>query len=267
MNRSSAGGERINLLWTGGWDSTYRMLELSFQEVTVHPVYVIDPGRGSTQREIAAIHAITKALREKERTRATIDEAEIRQLSSIPPDAAITGAYSRIVKSIRLGTQYEWLGRLARVYPFLEIGVEKPHGEFSGCNTVIERMGKWKEGADVLDPDGTDKDCFELLGWFTFPIIRRTELEMAEKIREWGYEDIMRMIWFCYDPIRGQPCGLCRPCQQKMESSMEWLLPPQAQKRYYRAGRLRKLPGGKAAALYTLAVRYFAGGRSRHESV
>ena len=55
---------------------------------------------------------------------------------------------------------------------------------------------------------------------------------MLANIRAWGYEDIMAMIWFCHRPIHGKPCGMCRPCQQKMEGHMEHLLPPAARRRY-----------------------------------
>jgi 7-cyano-7-deazaguanine synthase len=42
----------------------------------------------------------------------------------------------------------------------------------------------------------------------------------------------MQNIWFCHTPIKGKPCGLCHPCDVKMESDMLFLLPEKAQKRY-----------------------------------
>jgi len=36
--------EPINLFWTGGWDSTFRLIQLVFvNKKTVHPYYIIDP--------------------------------------------------------------------------------------------------------------------------------------------------------------------------------------------------------------------------------
>ena len=32
--------EIVNILWTGGWDSTYRMIELSRFQNTVNPIYI-----------------------------------------------------------------------------------------------------------------------------------------------------------------------------------------------------------------------------------
>lgn len=31
---------KVNILWTGGWDSTYRMIELSRKELDVNPIYI-----------------------------------------------------------------------------------------------------------------------------------------------------------------------------------------------------------------------------------
>ena len=67
-----------------------------------------------------------------------------------------------------------------------------------------------------------------------------TEQEMLANIRAWGYEDIMAMIWFCHRPIHGKPCGMCHPCQQKMQG-MEFLLPEEAHKRYAVQRRVRSV--------------------------
>ena len=40
------------ILWTGGWDSTYRIVELFREQIQIQPIYCCDPSRGSMQREI-----------------------------------------------------------------------------------------------------------------------------------------------------------------------------------------------------------------------
>lgn len=42
----------ISILWTGGWDSTYRVVELSRQKVTIQPIYILDPKRESANYEL-----------------------------------------------------------------------------------------------------------------------------------------------------------------------------------------------------------------------
>jgi len=50
--------------------------------------------------------------------------------------------------------------------------------------------------------------------------------------RENGWLDIMELSWFCHTPIDGKPCGLCGPCDDAMNTGMEWHLSEEAKKRY-----------------------------------
>jgi len=49
----------VNLLWTGGWDSTFRLLYLVFVEKRrVQPYYIVDTERRSTLNELKTMHLI-----------------------------------------------------------------------------------------------------------------------------------------------------------------------------------------------------------------
>src|SRR6478672_10747010 len=53
----------VNLFWTGGWDSTFRLLQLLLEHrLPVAPVYLIDDTRASTQFEFDTMDAIRDAL-------------------------------------------------------------------------------------------------------------------------------------------------------------------------------------------------------------
>lgn len=52
--------QTVNILWTGGWDSSYRMVELSRRLVQVQPIYVYGEGRASEKYEIRAMNRIIK---------------------------------------------------------------------------------------------------------------------------------------------------------------------------------------------------------------
>ena len=53
----------VLVLWTGGWDSTFRIVELSRSFCSIQPIYVIDPERQSIGYELAAMDAIVDSLR------------------------------------------------------------------------------------------------------------------------------------------------------------------------------------------------------------
>jgi len=52
----------VRVLWTGGLDSTYRIVELSRMDVTIQPVYCANPERDSTAMEKYTIERILAAL-------------------------------------------------------------------------------------------------------------------------------------------------------------------------------------------------------------
>ena len=240
------------ILWTGGWDSTFRMAELSRQELTVQPVYVIDDGRKSAHKELEVMEDILQTLRKHPRTKAKLLDILSIPKQEIPADEAITAAFRAVRAQQSIGGQYDWLARLAAKYPGIELGVEKPLGQGGGCNSLIARCGKLTQenGIYRIDPVGSSREWVLLLGNFTFPIRGKTVEDMIEIIHQWGYEEIMKKIWFCNAPIQGRICGMCNPCRQKMEGGMDWLLPEDAQKRYRTHTKLRKLFGVKVGEAY-----------------
>ena len=58
----------------------------------------------------------------------------------------------------------------------------------------------------------------------------------AVSLEEAGKGEGSAGIVFCHSPINGEPCGLCGPCDDAMNTGMEWRMPPAAQKRYKRKG-------------------------------
>lgn len=220
------------VLWTGGWDSTYRLVELSRMDVTVQPIYVCDSQRSSMEIERQAMEKILSALRAHPDTRARLLPVQYVPLDAIPENPEITQAYQRLKHLTGLGDQYEWLARMAWSQPGLELGLEDaPQG--GGSRSILE-YGRieTQNGMAVLDTAHSTPECAAVFGNFRFPIFSTSEQDMLANVRQWGYEDVMALIWFCHNPLRGEPCGMCHPCRLKIESDMEQLLPPAARRRY-----------------------------------
>lgn len=51
-----------NALWTGGWDSTFRVIQLCRCCVIIQPIYIIDHSRISYTKELGSIGKITEGL-------------------------------------------------------------------------------------------------------------------------------------------------------------------------------------------------------------
>lgn len=208
------------VLWTGGWDSTYRMVALAREGATIEPVYVINPGRRSYEIELSRMREIIAMLEEPRRFGCELLPLRIINIEDIPANDEMTAAFNRVKEEAKavlnedLGPQYEWLGRLSLIIPNLELCIEAAEPGRLVSRDMIER------GSDAAK---------ELWGNFILPIYNKTEQDMLGDIRAWDCDDIMQRIWFCNHPlINGEPCGLCHPCCIKIESGMEFLLPQAA---------------------------------------
>lgn len=225
-----------NILWTGGWDSTYRLVELSFETISIQPIYVYGEGRKSENYEIRAMERIIEQLNAKSATEATILPIKYIHFDSIQKNKEISKGYNNLSSQKHFGSQYEWLPCLALKYNGLEIGIEKAPPEQSGAIAAIVNNGEvnYNEDKDtyLIDEANSNDDLIILFKNLSFPIINKTGEDMKANIFKWGYQDVMENVWMCFNPIFGKPCGTCNPCKSKMNTNMGFLLPPVSKRRY-----------------------------------
>lgn len=255
-NAASSAKPTVNIFWTSGWDSTYMLLQLLHDGYIVQPIYIVNPARRSRRFEIKAMSDIATAIQAHRHKHPTSLPGQILPLqmynrNDITPDPDITQSYHTIREHVDLGYQYEYLARFAAEhhdkFPSIALGIERPNGEFSSCTAAVESNGAFVLQGDfmVLDLKQSTNSLKLLFQYFTFPIAEITEVQMLQNVKRWHFEDIMKHAWFCHKPIDGQPCGFCRPCQQKMECRMEWLLPEVAQTRYRHFDAFRRKHSNK----------------------
>ncbi len=215
--------ETVHLLWTGGWDSTYRLLQLLSQGKQVQPHYLVDHGRPSSDYELRAMEAIRARIHKNtEKLPGTLLSTEISEKMSSVQSKRIREAYSDIVKKMYIGDQYMWLADYCetRGIEVMEIGIEE--------NPIISKA-----------VNSTGYPYTEIFGKFRFPILSTSKLEMKEWAEATGTLPIMELTWFCHRPTaRAEPCGRCHPCEVTIEGGMDYRLPLRARVRYH----LRVIP-------------------------
>lgn len=230
---------RVQLLYTGGWDSSFRLLQLAQYDIDVEPVYVIDKTRKSREYEIAAMKKIISICRE--RFKANIlditfyDKDEILEKYA---DPEVTRAFRELREACGLGVQYEWFALLCRgINANMEMGII--HRDPSRVKSRIAAEGYYQKIENDFLPDrlmaksreGMDRIDL-VFGNMILPIIEITKEEEGRIAEENGWLDILKLSWFCHTPIRGKPCGLCEPCGDAMNLGMQWRVPKFAQFRY-----------------------------------
>lgn len=224
-------GEPAITLWTGGWDSSFRILQVALVEGRdVQPLYVDSGERKSKAYEVAAMDAIRGGVAAKfgvqaaERIKPTIYQT----LEGVPNEVDIADAYSDIVRRQHFGIQYKWLANFARHHGYddLEIGIQWVSGPRRSRCHWIEDNSEFVDGTyrlRKLPPDPLISPIFER---FSFPILKLTKLEMAKIAREAGFLELMELTHFCHTPrTAGRPCGRCVPCKDALFRGMGYRIP------------------------------------------
>ncbi|HEU4653104.1 MAG TPA: hypothetical protein VFS47_03910 [Steroidobacteraceae bacterium] len=223
----------IPLLWTGGWDSTFRLLQaVLVQKQAVQPYYLIDRlhYRPGVPEEQKAMQKIRDVLASKDREAAarllpTITTA----VAEITLDSQLNAAYEKCLKIGFIGGQYEWLANYCLLHGIdgMELSIHKDDKARNLLEPLID------VSRSRLDTRHTGDGRYELFKRFRFPIFDKTKQEMREEARLHGFEDLMLLTWFCHRPRRGQPCGTCNPCIYTIDEGLGDRIPPLSRLRYH----------------------------------
>lgn len=60
---------QTSIFWTGGWDSTFRLLQLAERQINIKPIYIKDPARKSAEIEIARMTEILDHIKKRKASR------------------------------------------------------------------------------------------------------------------------------------------------------------------------------------------------------
>ena len=220
--------EQVTLLWSGGFDSTYRLCQLSRQNVEVELVYIFLNARKFTKQEMSARNKILGQLRRMKGTRAILHETYVSE-DDIPANAQITEAFGRLQPIHDLAEVYEPKARYAALHPGIEIGLEGPSGPPGHMSKMLlgkpSNMNFDENDIGTLNPEGTAADIYTVFGNFTFPIIHKSENEMLEGYLQEGFAKILKHVWVCGHPVEGnKACGVCGVCGIKFRHGIGHIL-------------------------------------------
>ena len=222
-------GRIIHILWTGGMDSTFRIVELSRCRCTIQPYYIMMGKRKSYPYELEAIGKISQILKRDKRTQAKLLAPKIVNEQDIPRDSVTFDSWCRLMKA--KSWQYYILAKYVNLYHIeMEMGLQ-----FSPNGSVVRAVDETllipypNQNYDVLMIDKTkaDQDTLNVFGGFCFPksLYHKTKKEEVEILQKDGYAKVLKHIWFCFNPIWGYPCGHCAPCvsYEKEGMRLPWI--------------------------------------------
>jgi hypothetical protein len=219
----------VLMLWTGGWDSTFHLLQLLLEHrLRVVPIYLVDPTRKSSPIELATMDRIRAALAQAHpHTRELLLPMEMVRVAELAPDSTVQEAFDRMALTYGIGSQYAWLARFAkqRGLQDMEMSSERVRHGASGVLMDNTEPARSVHGYPTfrVRPDVADPDIGVVFGAFAYPMIGTTREDMVEIVKRNGWGDLMGMTWFCHRPTRNaQPCGLCNPCRYVIDEGFGW---------------------------------------------
>jgi len=223
----------IKILWTGGWDSTFRVLYATLvEDKRVEPHYIVDMARQSSLRELQAISEIRDSLRmSNKEAYARIANIRLTLKNEIPDDADVTKAWERLRLRAPLGRQYDWLARYAKAYGVddLELSVHVDDKAHFFLNGNVEQI---PYGCGYQLRQGLTGDE-QIFARFRFPILGYSKTQMRDIATKHKFIDVLEKSWFCHSPINGTPCGMCSPCIYTIKEGMRYRLPRESLFRYH----------------------------------
>lgn len=227
--------EKVNLLWTGGWDSTFQLLQLLLvYKCQVTPFYLIHEKRPSTGKEIRVMKQIKDYLFEKfPFTTELLKPTQYHAVGDIPPNSEISDAYRSVLNKYHVGTQYEWLARFCYSKEIFQMQLSiqdhaNPDPSHFNVQPLLKKISIGGQESFIIDPIHENLDDYQIFKFFSFPLMRLTKLKMKIISNEQGWQEIMNMTWFCHSPTKSEkPCGICKPCIIAIDESFGWRIAPE----------------------------------------
>ena len=232
----------VRLFWSGGWDSTFRLLQLSQEDgFSIRPMYIRDRNRKGMPFELSAMCDILQDIRGIAKAR--VLDVELYDRSAIArdfPDDGVSAAYARLADGFQLGYQYELFALLCKGLGVrVECALE--NSQRSKAKTAIDaqcrlvaceegRLGAEARHRVVSKGGSTDAEL--VFGLLDFGMLSVSKSEALQAAEQNGWMPIMRKTWFCHAPVDGKPCGTCNPCRDAMNEGMRWRMPLSSRPRY-----------------------------------
>lgn len=222
-----------HLLWTGGWDSTYRLIELLLTEKkTVLPHYIIGEERRSFPIELAAMASVREEIAKRypedsDRLLPTryFNKSEIEKMPGL------TRASDRLRSKMSMDPQYEWISRYCRQHNIHKVNLcIISHSPDHASDVFISMLRLLNNTGNVPGKKLVMTDLAELFHPFELPYLNLTKRDLLEQAKQNGWMGLMKLTWFCYNPKPSlkngyKPCGGCVTCRGQYKHNFQWRIP------------------------------------------
>ena len=200
--------EKVDIFWTGGLDSTFRLIQLLLTTPKlVQPHYIIRH-EDSTGIEIETMIRIRRAIvRKYPEVRSRFLPTTYTNEDLIYQHKDIDEQIEELKSTGKVAEQYHIMANYCR--DFITDKIEVALTSISGEKTFFERF---KSSAAFSS--------------FEYPVIGLTKKDMHQIAKNNKWEELLYMTSFCRRPrLKIKPCGACGPCIDAVTAGMGFRLP------------------------------------------
>ncbi len=215
----------VYLFWTGGFDSTFRLCQLLFEEgKDVQPLYVSDQTldnrqgskwkRRSWRQERQCMFHLMDLIRKRNPPGKLLNPIEYNKIPTSPRvDLCMADLAARglMIRSKRQhGTLAEVTLDLAHPVEICLVKDETfqrslPAGAFIGQRGECRLTRKVKRRVPSL----------RIFSRFRFPLIYQNKKELFDHAKKQDFADLLEQTWSCWFPKENRPCGRCEMCRHR----------------------------------------------------
>jgi len=223
------------IFWTGGWDSTFRVLYLVIVEKRkVQPYYIRGVHTKTKKKEILAMDLIKeKMFKIYPETKHLLKPTIFIPAENIAADKEIKQNFLKLEEEYSFTPQNYYMARFAKETGLdnIEICTEKNRENANSWIGALYDM--IPDNSMRIDKKYSNTDLYKVCGYGSFPLLHLTKYDMKEIATKFNFIELLNESWFCNYPINGKPCGTCSACMRIMEMKMYDRMPLISRVRYY----------------------------------
>ena len=216
------------IFWTGGFDSTFRILEaLLIDKIKVVPIYISgiidnDPSkstrRKNNKQELQSLRKIIKTIYEIYPNFAK----NLKPLIIIPEvklSNHVINCMDILYKKKMVRRPVCQYGALAQVCLDMnrpiELAVEKEPQSSMMYSSIYNKVEGNKNNRKIKASVLQKQPELEIYKHFIFSTLHYSKKEMLAIAIKNGFDNILKMTWSCWYPQNGNPCGRCIMCHER----------------------------------------------------
>lgn len=222
--------EPIYIFWTGGFDSTFRVLQaLIDEEQVVQPIYlsaVIDNDPNSStrrhnhQQELKTMRSLESKIRQRYpfHSKNLLKLRIVDQIDISPKTAQSMKKLHQRGLVRRPVCQYGGLAQYSLdIDKPIELAVEHEPKSSMMYRAIHDKVdNRHYLNRHIRKEIIEAQPEFDVYRNFLFPTLHMSKQAMLQHAKERGYGDFLKETWSCWYPRNGKPCGRCIMCHERI---------------------------------------------------